>query len=142
MGETPAAAETAETPADVNFDDLAKKREANNAAIMQTIPEANRAVVRAALKRVQEAGYPYARLATNKKHQLDGLHIYAGEKGKGREAAFMACQTKRAAEYAAKRDAAAKAGQPKPKPLAKVFVWSPCGGGNLYARGIFGDIEA
>ena len=113
----------------------------SNAAILATVPANNRAKVSATLKRVQDAGYPFARLSVNAKHQLDALRIYCGEAGHGKDEAFANCMTKPAKAYAAKRDEAARAGQPKPKAPKGVFVWSPVHGGQLYARGIFGEVS-
>ena len=129
---------TIEQPADL--DELKAKRDKANAALIATIPAKNRAVVNALLKRLDAAGYPYARLARNKQHQLDALHVYPGERGRGRDDAFKSCATKPAREWAAKRDAAAKDGSARPKPLTRQFIYRPRGGGNLYARGIFGDM--
>lgn len=123
-----------------DLDALAARRDAKNAAIIATIPQAKRKAVQNKLAQLHKAGYRYARLERNKKHQLDGLHIYPGVKGHGRDAAFMACTTKQAQAWRAKADAARKAGKTAPKPIAGAFVWSPVGGGNLYARGIFGPI--
>jgi len=130
-----------EAPTDSDLDARLAKRKAANEAIIATIPAENRALIRARLTALAKAGYPLARLERNKKHQLDGLHIYPGEKGRGREAAFMECTTKPAKDWAAKRDEAKKSGKAAPKPLSKKFCYSPVGGGNLYARGIFGDIQ-
>jgi len=123
-------------------DERRAKVEAANAAILATVPKGNRARVRAILKRVHEAGYPYARLVTNKNHQLDALRVVAGwlpdEQSHGKDLAFIACQTKQAETFAAKRDEATKRGAKKPAQPLGVFVWSPAHGGQLYARGIFG----
>ena len=132
----------AEAPAPVDVDELKARRDKANAAIIATIPKANRGVVQSMLNRAHKAGYPYARLAVNKEHQKDGLHIYAGEKGRGREDAFKGCMTKQGKTHAEARAKAAHDGKPAPAPVARVFYWSPVGGGNLYARGIFGDIES
>ena len=124
-----------------DLDALAARRDARNRAIIATIPEAKRGAVENKLTQLHNAGYRYARLECNKKHQLDGLHIYPGAKGHGRDAAFKACTTKKAQEWRQRADKARAAGKPAPKPVAGQFVWSPVGGGNLYARGIFGPVK-
>ena len=135
VADTPAP--VADTPAPVDYDELKARRDKSNNAILATIPKANRGVVSAMLARVHKAGYPYARLQVNKKHQLDGLHIYAGEKGRGRDDAFKACATKAAAAWREKADTAKANENPAPKRPERVFIYSPVGGGNFYARGIF-----
>ena len=135
VADTPAP--VADTPAPVDYDELKARRDKSNNAILATIPKATRGVVSAMLARVHKAGYPYARLQVNKKHQLDGLHIYAGEKGRGRDDAFKACATKAAAAWREKADTAKANGNTAPKRPERVFIYSPVGGGNFYARGIF-----
>ena len=139
------APQAPQAPADV--DELAAARDARNAAIIATIPltdgknpTARRDAVTNKLRQLHKAGFRYARLERNKKHQLDGLHIYPGEKGRGRDADFIGCTTKAAQAYRAKADKARADGKPMPKRPERVFIWSPVGGGNLYARGIFGEV--
>ena len=145
-----AAAPKPEAPkpeANADRDERADRINKRNAAIIATIPlidgnnpEERRDAVRAKLNAAHKAGYPYARLQRNKEHQIDGLHLYCGEKGHGRDADFIALESKKAKSY---RDRAAKAkaeGKPAPNRPAGLFIWSPVGGGNLYARGIFGAI--
>ena len=141
--------ETAKAPAPeaapaidiLDYDAIKARRDKKNAAILATIPEANRQKVANKLAQLAKAGYPLARLERNKKHQLDGLHIYPGVKGQGRDKAFKGCTTKAARDYRAKADKAAKAGEARPKAPVGTFFWSPVGGGNLYARGIFGPVK-
>lgn len=131
-----------EAPADL--DERAARIAAKNAAIIATAPEANRRIITNKLAQAHKAGYPYARLARNKHHQLDGLHLYPGQKGHGRDKAFKALVTKAGEKYRAKADEAAaqgKKGSDAPKPPARTWFWSPVGGGNLYVRGIFGDVS-
>lgn len=135
----PEAAPEAAPEAPAPVDDRAARIAAKNAAILATAPAERRRIVENKLKQAHAAGYPYARLARNKHHQLDGLHMYPGQKGHGRDAAFMALVTKAGANYRTKADAARADGKPAPKQPARVWYWSPVGGGNLYIRGIFGD---
>ena len=139
------APEVEASPAPADDMGRAQRRDAKNAAIIATIPYgkdgAMRRKVENKLKQLHKAGYRYARLERNKNHQLDGLHIYPGDKGRGREKAFMDCTTKAAKEYRIKADKARESGKPRPKPPVGTFVWSPVGGGNLYARGIFGPVD-
>jgi len=124
-----------------DLDGRAARIDARNQAIIATIPQARRALVVNKLKQAHEAGYRYARLARNKEHQLDGLHMYPGEKGHGRDEAFKALVTKAGQKHRDKADAAAEAGKARPKHPTRVWFWSPRGGGNLYIRGIFGDVS-
>ena len=139
-----AEAEAAAAEAEANGDDArAAYIDKRNAAILQTIPKDRRDGVAAMIKRAHKAGYRYARLQKNKRHQLDGVHLYPGEQGHGRDAAFVAMESKRAKVYRAKVEAAKAAGKSRdeypPRPVG-LFVWSPVGGGNYYARGVFGPI--
>ena len=121
--------------------DAKSERDAHNAAILATVPKARRAKVETMLNNVHKAGFSMARLAVNKNHQLDALRIYCGEAGKGQSEAFKACMTKRAAQYLEKRETAKRNGKPAPKAPACCFYWTPTHGGQLYARGVFGDIQ-
>ena len=148
LRKAPAKAEAKPTPkaeeqkaeATADLDERAARIAKRNAAIIATAPAANRRIVENKLAQAHKAGYPYARLARNKHHQLDGLHLYPGEKGHGRDAAFKGLVTKAGAKYRDKADQAREAGNPAPKPPAHTWYWSPVGGGNLYIRGIFGEV--
>ena len=140
--------EAKEAPTDI--DERAERIDKRNAAIIATIPldkdgsDTTRQGVRAKLNAAINAGYRYARLAKNKEHQLDGLHLYCGSKGHGNDPEFIALESKRAAAYRAKADKARAEGKERgelPKRPAGLFIWSPRGGGNLYARGIFGAMK-
>lgn len=133
-----AAEQSEAAPADL--DERAARIAKRNAAIIATAPAANRRIVENKLAQAHKAGYPYARLARNKHHQLDGLHLYPGEKGHGRDADFKGLVTKAGAKYREKADKAREAGKPLPTPPAHTWYWSPVGGGNLYIRGIFGEV--
>lgn len=121
--------------------DAKSERDKHNAAILATVPAKNRAKVKAQLEQVQKAGFSMARLAVNKNHQLDAIRIYSGEKGKGHNEAFKATMTERAIRYLEKREAAKAKGKQPPKPPTCCFYWTPTHGGQLYARGVFGDIQ-
>ena len=121
--------------------DAKSERDKHNNAILATIPAKNRAKVAKMLKDVHEAGFPMARLAVNKNHQLDALRIYSGEQGKGHSAEFKATMTERATRYLEKREAAKAKGKPAPKAPVCCFYWTPTHGGQLYARGVFGEIQ-
>lgn len=139
----PEAPKPEAAPADVvpaDLDERAQRIAKKNAAIIATAPEERRSIIENKLKQAHKAGYPYARLVRNKHHQMDGLHLYPGAKGHGRDAAFKALVTKAGEKYRAKADAARADGKPAPKQPARVWYWSPVGGGNLYIRGIFGDM--
>ena len=141
-----------ETPKEesTDIDERAARVDKRNAAIIASIPldkdgsDTTRKGVQAKLNAAHSAGYRYARLAKNKEHQLDGLHLYCGSKGHGSDPEFIALESKRAAAYRAKADKARADGKERgdlPKRPAGLFIWSPVGGGNLYARGIFGAIK-